>query len=328
MSRLVLLAGAASLAAAYEFAIPANLLAGGHAFAAIDPNYQACGTVGDVVSYCASNLPGNAAVTDSASCYCCNYATFLAPVYSSCEDYILSSAPGYTEDYSVASIAQSLCLAVSKEGFRCGGVAATTTHPSTATRTGSGNTFPSSTSSFSGVVQTFGGSATAQPPACTSFASLFESCDSKIRGFQTMDDAQAASCLCYINGKFTTALDDYISECGDWAKTADPAEYESYVAVESFCELFQGGSSSNSGASATGGDAATFGGAGGSSGSASSSTPNPNSNSSPTTTKAQHTVTVTPTPTAAKNAAAGPVQAVQAGSGLAAWLAVVLPFVL
>ncbi|KAL1910130.1 hypothetical protein Sste5344_004042 [Sporothrix stenoceras] len=319
MTRLTLLLGAAPLAAAYNFGIPSNNLAGAHQLANIDPDQEACATAGDVVSYCVDYLPYDAAVTDSASCFCCDAATFLAPVYSSCEDYIVASAPEYTEDYSA-----------SNEGFRCGSVAAaTTTGSGGATQTG-GNTFPSATATNSEAVETFGGggggAATAQPPACTSFASMYSSCDANVRGFETMDDSQAASCLCYVNGKFTTALDDYISECGVWAKTADPEEYESYVAIESFCELFQGGVS----ASATGGDVATFGGGGGSDSSSTDAalTFNTNTNTNtntPTTTHTQHTVTVTPTPTAAKNAAAGPVQA---GSGLAAWLAVVLPFVM
>lgn len=224
-------------------------------------------------------------------------------------------------------------MAASNEGFRCGGVAAATTTGSGGATQTAGNTFPSATATNSEAVETFGGggggAATAQPPACTSFASMYSSCDAHVAGFETMDDSQAASCLCYVNGKFTTALDDYISVCGLWAKTADPEEYESYVAIESFCEVFQGGAASAS-ATATGNDVATFGGGGGS-GSDSSSTDaaltfNTNTNTNtPTTTKTQHTVTVTPSPTAAKNAAAGPVQA---GSGLAAWLAVVLPFVL
>lgn len=100
MTRLALLVGAASVAAAYDFNIPSNNLAKVNALAKIDPDRQACATAGDVVSYCAYNLPYDAAATESASCYCCNDATFLAPMYSSCEDYIISSAAEYTDDYS------------------------------------------------------------------------------------------------------------------------------------------------------------------------------------------------------------------------------------
>lgn len=108
MTRLALLVGAASLAAAYDFGIPANNLAGA-AFVAIDPDQEACVTAGDVVTYCVDFLPANAAATDSASCFCCDDATFLAPVYSSCEDYIVASAPEYTEDYSGGFLRKVFC---------------------------------------------------------------------------------------------------------------------------------------------------------------------------------------------------------------------------
>ncbi|CAK7199730.1 hypothetical protein SEUCBS139899_002413 [Sporothrix eucalyptigena] len=326
MSRIALLVGAASLAAAYDFGIPAKNLAG-NAFANIDPDQQACETAGDVVTYCYDYLPFDAAATDSASCYCCDQTTFLAPVYSSCEDYITASAPEYTDDYSIVSLAQSLCLAASQEGFRCGAAAAATTTDGGggATQTATGG------ATATGPVQTFGGgggsgtaAGTAEPPACTSFADIFASCEENDSGFSTMDDSQAASCLCYQNGKFTTAFDSYISVCAVWAKTASPDQYESLVAVESFCEVFAGADS----ASATGSDVATFGGGGGGSSDSTANSITFNSGTAttkPTTTssKTQKTVTVTPTSTSAAKNAGNTV----ARGGLAAWLAVVLPFV-
>ncbi|CAK7222540.1 hypothetical protein SBRCBS47491_004898 [Sporothrix bragantina] len=327
MSRIALLVGAASVAAAYDFAIPAKNLAG-NALANLDPNRQACATAGDVVTYCYDYLPYNAAAIDSASCYCCDQTTFLAPVYSSCENYIVSSAPEYTDDYSIVSLANSLCLAASQEGFSCGAAAAATT-----TNTAGGATQSATGgATASAPVQTFGGgggggsgsTATAEPPACTSFALLYSSCEANVVGFSTMDDADAASCLCYKNGKFTTALDDYISKCGEWAKTANPDEYESYVAIETFCEAFAAVAGT---ATTDGGDVATFGGGGGSSGASDSAngiTFNTGTTTSPSTTstKTQKTVTVTPTQTTAQNAGNTVVR-----GGLAAWLAVVLPFV-
>ncbi|CAK7225001.1 hypothetical protein SCUCBS95973_005710 [Sporothrix curviconia] len=330
MARTVaLLVGVAALAAAYDFAIPVKNLAG-NALVNVDPDEQACATAGDVVTYCYDYLPFDAAATDSASCYCCDQTTFLAPVYSSCENYIVSSAPEYTDDYSIVSLAQSLCLAASQEGFRCGAAAAATTTGGD----GGATQTPTGGATASAPVQTFGGggdsTGTAEPPACTSFALLYSSCAANVVGFATMDDGDAASCLCYKNGKFTTALDDYISSCGAWAKTADPDEYESYVAIETFCEAFAsaGGTAAMATGTATGtattggGDIATFG--GGASDSANSITFNSGTAAPATTssTKTQKTVTVTPTATAAQNAGNTVIR-----GGLAAWLAVVLPLV-
>jgi hypothetical protein len=118
MTRLAFLFGAASLAAAYDFGIPANNLANAHALANLDPDQQACETAGDVVTYCVDFLPANAAATDSASCFCCDDATFMAPVYSSCEDYIVASAPEYTEDYSgKPALCQLFCYLLSLSIF-------------------------------------------------------------------------------------------------------------------------------------------------------------------------------------------------------------------
>ncbi len=44
-------------------------------------------------------------------------------------------------------------------------------------------------------------------------------------GFTTMVGSDAASCLCYINGTYTTAIDDYYSECADYIQTAYPTDY-------------------------------------------------------------------------------------------------------
>ncbi|CAK7244346.1 MAG: hypothetical protein STHCBS139747_005884 [Sporothrix thermara] len=132
------------------------------------------------------------------------------------------------------------------------------------------------------------------PPACTSFVSLYESCAAKAGSYATARVDAAVSCLCYTNGKFTTAFDDYISTCGTWAKTAQPAEYESFVAVETFCEAV---------AKVGGPATATY------------------------PTKEPNTVTVTPTATATAAQNAGNSNSVARG-GLAAWLAVVLPFVM
>ncbi len=188
-------------------------LPGIHALAAADPSLQACTTASEVVSYCNDIQPTGSAL---ASCLCCyNGDGLMDPVYSSCENYIVTSLPSDTEDYEVLTTLLSYCSAASAEGFDCGSVA------STPTTTGGG------------------GGGAADKAACTSFASVYSSCSDSIDDFTDLPDAEAASCLCYKGGKYTTVFDDYLSSCGVWAKTGDPVDYDStYLLFGHLSSLF------------------------------------------------------------------------------------------
>ncbi|OAA57027.1 hypothetical protein SPI_07408 [Niveomyces insectorum RCEF 264] len=199
--------------------------------------YQACSTVGSIVSSCADALPTNADDEQVVSCYCCGSGTTnLASVYGNCESYIATSASTYSFDYTIASEVQSICVDARRDGLTCGGGggATATGTPARTRTTASGGV------SFTDAVQTFGGGggglAGSPPPACTSFESVYLSCSRKLGDIETVHDDTLASCMCYSHGTYTTAVDDYISKCGVWAKTGIPTDYPTYVELETFCE--------------------------------------------------------------------------------------------
>lgn len=305
--------GSGELAGAVHFAAAAVIVG------AVDSNEDACSTAVDVVTYCYDVLPTTAPVIDQAYCFCCydevTTTEFLAPVYSSCEAYIDTAAPTNTAASSVISVVESFCYSVSNEGFSCETTTSATARTAVASASASATATPTTT------FATTSAASTDEPAGCFSFGSLYDSCAAATRGFTTMNDADAASCLCYKNGRYTTAIDDYISQCAVWISTASPDEYDTYVALETYCEDYAPGSTS---VVATFSDKiATFG--GDSSSASASAGASASAAATASTTKTPKTVTVTPTstPTAATNAAGRVAQ-----GGFAAWLAVVLPFVL
>ena len=221
---------------------------------------------------------------------------------------------------TVISVVEDFCSSVSGDGFSCETATAVASATATATPTPTATTATPTTTLISA---TAAATSTDEPAGCTSFGSLYNSCASATRGFTTMDDAEAASCLCYKRGRYTTAIDDYISQCAVWISTASPDDYDTYVALETYCEDYAPGITS---VVATFSDKiATFG--GGDASSTESASAAASAAATPTPTKTPKTVTVTPTasstPAAAANAAGRAAQ-----GGFAAWLAVVLPFVL
>ncbi len=183
-------------------------------------------------------------------------------------------------------------------------------------------------------------SANDPPPGCTSAVSIIQSCQDSIDGFTTMDDRQAASCLCYAGGSYTTAFDDFLAECAAYVMTADPSDYActsvkrdqdgtrdqarkrlltcpAYAVLETLCEAHSpttaghDSATESSTASAGGGDEefmATLG-------------------HLLETTSTTSVPTTTPASTSSTTASAN-VGAKQVSGGLATWLGIVLPFIL
>ncbi len=172
------------------------------ALAAADTNRQACSIAIAVNNHCYSALASDAAGTDQVDCFCCDGATYIEPVFESCESYIVESSSANTQAYSEMSNLASFCDAAMRDGYVCGaggGAAAATTSAPAA--------------------------ATALPTECTSMIDMILSCNSSDPNFRTKDVADAASCLCYIDGAYTTLFDDYVGTCVAYLSTADPSDY-------------------------------------------------------------------------------------------------------
>ncbi|EFX05754.1 hypothetical protein CMQ_3823 [Grosmannia clavigera kw1407] len=210
-----------------SFSFP-SFRVGALAKATDDPGYDACVTADAQISACVTAIPSGAALSVYAQCLCCEEALDVATVYGECETYVALSAPTATELYTVMAGFDNSCQSASEEGFSCSGGA------TTVLATATSSFVVTSASATAG--QTFGN--TGSPPACTSVASVYNSCSSSYRGFTTMVDHDAASCVCYEGGEYTTAFDDYVAGCVPYVKTADPTDYFDYYALEGFCASY------------------------------------------------------------------------------------------
>ncbi|KAL7948558.1 hypothetical protein V8C42DRAFT_314839 [Trichoderma barbatum] len=79
-----------------------------------DPGYSVCTAAGDFLSSCVAKAGGSEALTTAnplslAACACCLGTTDVAPVYSTCADYLSSEAPQLGSQISAYDYLYTLC---------------------------------------------------------------------------------------------------------------------------------------------------------------------------------------------------------------------------
>lgn len=76
----------------------------------------------------------------------------------------------------------------------------------------------------------------AQQRACQTAGDMMLSCESATSGFDSLDDSDAASCLCYSNTHWQPkSFDQPFSSCIAWASTADTSDYVNWNSMRGFC---------------------------------------------------------------------------------------------
>ncbi|EAQ87342.1 predicted protein [Chaetomium globosum CBS 148.51] len=154
-----------------EVRVPADLVAGIMQAAGSDDGYEACETADAAISYCydAGYLDPTAPAVLGNACLCCDGATGISAVYSSCASYALNEVPDATSVYQAVSQIYSICA----NRVVCGATATSRRAP---TRTVSD------------------GSSITVPPVCSSMLDIYSSCSENL-DVQTAGPEDAASCF-------------------------------------------------------------------------------------------------------------------------------------
>ncbi|KAL7800172.1 hypothetical protein V8C37DRAFT_8269 [Trichoderma ceciliae] len=209
---------------------------------AIDPNdsgYQICTAAADFLSSCVDKLGGSDALSTAnplslAACACCLGTTDVAPVYSTCADYLGSEAPQLGSQISAYDYLYTVCGGTPEICLGQAGGSARTTDQSEPTSTAQSSRFQASITAHSSVPSpasspskipdetsrvtaegstveptkssAIGGSGSASgsspsavvtlAPACTSMVGIFEECTKATPGFTDLAFGEQAYCYC------------------------------------------------------------------------------------------------------------------------------------
>ncbi|RFU72590.1 hypothetical protein TARUN_9666 [Trichoderma arundinaceum] len=231
-----------------------------------DPGFQICTAAADFLSSCVAKAGGSDALTTAnpislAACACCLGTTDVAPVYSTCADYLGSEAPQLGSQISVCAGSPEVCRGLGGGGgsvtvqgesstrsrselfsspppVRSSSTPSPASSPSkipdeTSSATARGSTAGPTKSSSSGRSGSASGSSSGAvmtlAPACTQMVDLFEECTRATPGFTDLIFGEQAYCYCCrtaLDGHvtWTDEIDSYASTCRDWAVTITTGE--------------------------------------------------------------------------------------------------------
>ncbi|EGR46888.1 uncharacterized protein TRIREDRAFT_80026 [Trichoderma reesei QM6a] len=211
-----------------------------NAFDPSDEGYSACTVAASFVAGCVAELGGSEALSTAnplkfAACVCCVGTTDVAPVYSTCSDYLSSGAPDLDSQISgVGGPAETSRVTAEGSTVDSTGASATGGGASgSASRTASG-TAPSPTLTYD--------------IACEQMVGLYGECASATPAFSRLPYGEQAYCYCCrtaIDGShvtWTDEFDSYAKTCRDWAVTKDKADYDDVYSLAknfaTFCDHF------------------------------------------------------------------------------------------
>merc|ERR1712000_682614 len=201
---------------------------------------DACATAATHLLDCADEAGGLDALMTVApqelfGCACCSSQIPLANAYSSCSNHLSEEYPLATTDYEAYGLIYTVC-----QTEDCGGGGINTNDEDGMT------TVTAAVSETDiGVLTSFTSSDVlpTAASACWDMLDMFDVCIQETPGFADMPFASQAPCYCCrTRGDvvvWTDELDEYASECADWATTGEPSTiYPAASKFASFCDNF------------------------------------------------------------------------------------------